>query len=79
MNEVFTFTVHQQSLTELKFSVFDGMKNIHLCAEVILCTVAAFCCLASQILFEHNAMCMRLLEPAHYLDALNTCIRPFAA
>ena len=48
MNEVFKFTVQQQSVTELKFRMDDGMEDIHLCAEAILCTVAAFGCLASQ-------------------------------
>jgi hypothetical protein len=43
--------VQQQSLTELKFSMFDDMEDIHLCAEVILCTVAAFCCVGSQTEF----------------------------
>ena len=48
MNEVFKLTVQQQSLTELKFRVVDGMEDIHLCAEAIPCTVAAFACLASH-------------------------------
>lgn len=51
VNEVLRFTVQQQSLTELKFRVFDGLEDTRLWAKVILCPVAGVFYLGSQTEF----------------------------